>query len=389
MGRNTEAIVKFDPQKAVETEVVYEDPEADVMRLFYSPKRKLITGVSVIRDRINFQFFDEHRKIIQKNLQQKLPGKEIWVEDMNLDENKVLALTTSDRSRGVYYYYDFEKDEIIELADVAPWLDENKMAPMNPIKYQSRDGLTIRGYLTLPVGVEAKNIPVIVYPHGGPWLRDKWGFNPVVQFFANRGYAVLQVNYRGSSGYGVDFWMKGFKQWGQGMQDDVTDGVNWLIEQGIADKSQIAIFGYSFGGYMALCGLTSTPDLYRCGVSYVGITNIFTFLRDIPPAWSSYRSMIYEMVGDPEKDQDMLRKVSPYFNVDKITAPVFIAQGANDPKVNEAETEEMINKLRKKGIPVEYMLKEGEGHGYRNEENRIELFLNIEKFLEKNMGKQN
>ncbi|MBN2425295.1 MAG: S9 family peptidase [Calditrichaceae bacterium] len=385
LNRNTIALVKFDVENARETKIIFEDPEYDVWQMFLSHKRRTVTGLAVIRDRIQYHFFDEERKKIQKAVQARLPEEDLVIKDMNREETKILIQTFSDRTQGSYYFYDMENDYFTKLADMSPWLEEERMAGMTSIKYQARDGLTIRGYLTLPPGIEAKKLPVIIYPHGGPWLRDQWGFNPIVQFFANRGYAVLQMNYRGSAGYGKDFWMKGFKEWGRGIQNDITDGVQWLIEEGVADSSRIAIFGYSFGGYSALCGLVCTPDLYTCGISYAGITNIFTYLNDIPPTVEQYKKMFYEMIGDPVKDKDILIEASPYFHVDRIKVPVFIAQGANDPKVDVKETEEMVENLRKRDVKVEYMIKKNEGHGYKKEENRIELFSRIEEFLEKHI----
>lgn len=257
---------------------------------------------------------------------------------------------------------------------------------MKPIKYQSRDGLTINGYLTLPKGVEAKNLPVVVNPHGGPWARNHWGFNPEVQFLVNRGYALLQMNFRGSTGYGREFWEISFKQWGRTMQDDITDGVKWLIDQGIADPQRIGIYGGSYGGYATLAGLTFTPDLYTCGVDYVGVSNLFTFMNTIPPYWEPYRQMWYEMVGDPEKDAEMMKAASPVFHVDKIKAPLFVAQGANDPRVNKDESDQMVAALKKRGIDVPYMVKDNEGHGFRNEENRFDFYREMEEFLAKHLG---
>ena len=209
---------------------------------------------------------------------------------------------------------------------------EDELAEMKPIEYKSHDGLTIHGYLTLPIGKEAKNLPVVINPHGGPWHRDQWMFNPEVQFLANRGYAVLQMNFRGSTGYGRHFWEISFKQWGLKMQDDISDGVQWLIKQGIADPNRIAIYGGSYGGYATLAGMTFSPELYACGIDYVGVSNLFTFMKTIPPYWKPLLEMMYEMVGDINKDSAHLEATSPVFHADKIKAPLLIAQGANDPE---------------------------------------------------------
>ena len=266
------------------------------------------------------------------------------------------------------------------------------MATMNPVTYPSRDGLEIEAYLTLPAGQTletAKNLPVVVNPHGGPWARDTWGYNPEVQFLANRGYAVLQMNFRGSTGFGRKFKELSYKKWGQTMQDDITDGVQWLIDQGIADPTKIAIYGGSYGGYATLAGLTYTPDLYACGVDYVGVSNLFTFLNTIPPYWKPMLDMMYEMVGDPVKDSAMLAAYSPALNADKIKSPLFVAQGANDPRVNKAESDQMVAALKARGVDVDYMVKDNEGHGFHNQENRFDFYRAMENFLGKHLlGKE-
>ncbi len=386
LGRDKTAIVKFDLPTAKETEIIYQNPEVDVTTLLKSKKRKVITGVVYITDKRHYHFFDEQRKQLQKELESKLPGYEVVVTSMNRNEDKAMVRTYSDKTLGSYYFYDLNTKELKKLADVSPWLKEQYMADMKPIQFKSRDGLTIHGYLTLPKGVEPKNLPVVVNPHGGPWARDIWGFNPEVQFLANRGYAVLQINYRGSTGYGKKFWELSFKQWGKTMQNDITDGVKWLIKKGIADPKRIAIYGGSYGGYATLAGLTFTPNLYCCGVDYVGVSNLFTFMNTIPPYWKPYLDMFHEMVGDPKKDSLLLAEASPVLHADQIKAPLFIAQGAHDPRVNKAESDQMVEALRKRGVEVEYMVKENEGHGFHNEENRFDFYGAMEKFLAKHLG---
>ncbi|PID59465.1 MAG: S9 family peptidase, partial [Ignavibacteriae bacterium] len=234
LGRDKSAIVKYDLVNNKELEVIYEHPEVDVSRLLYSKKRKLLEGVAFTTWKTEYELFDEKTKEIFDDLESKLDGYEIVITSENKNEDKLLVRTYSDKSLGAYYMYDVNSKKLTKLVEVSPWLNEEFMAEMKPITYKSRDGLTINGYLTLPVGVEPKNLPVVVHPHGGPWARDSWGFSPTVQFLVNRGYAVLQMNFRGSTGYGREFWEKSFKQWGQTMQDDITDGVNWLIKEGIA-----------------------------------------------------------------------------------------------------------------------------------------------------------
>ena len=366
--------------------MLFEHPEVDVDRLMRSDKRKKITGVTFIVDKRHSHFFDEEREQLQKNLEERLPGYEVVITNSSEDERKVLVRTSSDRSLGAYYYFNLDTNEFMKLADVSPWLNEEELAEMKPITYTSRDGLTIHGYLTLPKGLKPKNLPVVMNPHGGPWARDVWGFNPTVQFLANRGYAVIQVNFRTSTGYGRKFVEAGFKQWGLAIQDDITDGVHWLIEQGIADSKRVGIYGGSFGGYATLAGVAFTPDLYACGVDYVGTSNLFTHIKAFPPYWESIRAMYYEAVGDPEKDKELYEKISPLFHADKIKVPMLVAQGANDPFVNKAESDQIVEALKKRGIEVEYMVKDNEGHGFRNEENRFDFYRAMERFLGKHLG---
>ena len=387
-GRDKAAIFKFDLNTAKEGKLIFENSEVDVYGLMRSKKRKVITGVSYTTDKRQMQFFDEWRENLQATLEGKLKGVEVAISQFSKDETKAIVVTYSDRSRGTYYYYDINADELVKLAELSPWLDENDMAEMQSISYKSRDGLTINGYLTLPKNYKkGDKLPIVVNPHGGPWARDNWGFDPQVQFLANRGYGVLQMNFRGSTGYGREFWEISFKQWGKTMQDDISDGVLWLIDEGIADSERIAIYGASYGGYATLAGLTFTPDLYACGVDYVGVSNIFTLLETLPPYWELGRQMMYEMIGDPETEKDLLKAASPLFHVDKIKAPLFVAQGANDPRVKQAEADQIVEALQSRGIDVPYMLKEDEGHGFYNEENQFDFYREMEVFLSKHLMK--
>jgi len=388
LGRDKSEIVIFDPAAGAETEVLFKHPDVDVEGLSYSRKRKVLTAATYTTDKVGRHFFDVEAEKMHNRVQTELPDYDVYFVSANRDEDKFLIRTYSDRSLGAYYFYDKSTDELKHLTDVSPWLDENNMAKMKPIQYTSRDGMTIHGYLTLPVGLEAKNLPLVVNPHGGPWARDHWGFNPEIQFLANRGYAVLQMNFRGSTGYGRAFWEASFKQWGLTMQDDITDGVKWLVEQGIADKERVAIYGGSYGGYATLAGLAYTPDLYKCGVDYVGVSNLFTFMNTIPPYWEPYREMLYEMVGNPQSDSLLLAAASPVFHADKITAALFVAQGANDPRVNKDESDQMVAAMKARGIDVEYLVKDNEGHGFRNEENRFDFYHAMETFLGKHMDNQ-
>ncbi len=386
LGRDKTAIYEYDIKEKKQTTLLYENPDVDVENLLRSDKRKKVTGVVFYKDKRQYHFLDEERAELQQDIESRLPGYEVQVANMSRDETKALVYAASDRTLGTYYFYDRTTSDFRKLADVGPWLVESELAEMKPITYTSRDGLTIHGYLTLPKGLKPKKLPVVVNPHGGPWGRDVWGYNPEVQFLANRGYAVLQVNFRTSTGYGRKFWEAGFKQWGLRIQDDITDGVRWLIDQGIADPKRVGIYGTSFGGYATLAGLAFTPDLYACGVDYVGVSNLFTLLKTIPPYWEPMRQMMYEMVGDPEKDKELYEKISPLFHADNIKVPVLVAQGANDPRVNKAESDQIVDALKKRGIEVMYMVKDNEGHGFRNEENRFDFYRAMEEFLGKHLG---
>ncbi len=385
LGRDKSAIVLFDIKNGKEIEELFSHPEVDVSKLMYSRKRKVLTAASFYTDKSHRHFFDAETKSMYQRIKKDLGEYEVGFNSTTRDETKFIIRTYSDRSLGAYYYYDKITDKLEKIVDVATWIDEQEMADMKPVKYTSRDGLTINGYLTLPKGAEAKNLPVIVNPHGGPWARDYWGFSPEIQFLANRGYAILQMNFRGSVGYGREFWECSFKQWGKTMQDDITDGVNWLIEQGIADPNRIAIYGASYGGYATLAGLAFTPDLYCCGIDYVGVSNMFSFMKTIPPYWKPFLDMMYEMVGDPVKDSLLLADASPALQAHKITAPLFIAQGANDPRVNKDESDQMVTAMKERGVEVEYMVKDNEGHGFHNQENQFDFYRAMEKFLKTHM----
>jgi dipeptidyl aminopeptidase/acylaminoacyl peptidase len=388
LGRDKSALVTFDPATGKEKEVLFETQEADIEGIDFSRKDKKLLSVSWTTDLEKEHFFDQDAEAMKKKLEEKLPGYQVSIGSTNKDENKFMIRTYSDKSRGAYYMFDKTSGELKKLADLTPWLNEKELCDMKPITYKSRDGLTIQGYLTLPKGYDPKNLPVVINPHGGPWARDYWGFNPEVQFLANNGYAVLQMNYRGSTGFGKSFWESSFKQWGRTMQDDISDGVKWLADQGIADPKRVAIYGGSYGGYATLAGLTLTPELYAAGVDYVGVSNMFTFMKTIPPYWKPMLDMFYEMVGNPKTDSLKLAEVSPVYHVDKIVAPLFVAQGANDPRVNKAESDQIVDALKKRGIAVEYMVKDNEGHGFHNEENRFDFYRSMLAFLDKHLKPQ-
>lgn len=387
LKRDKMAIVKYDLATGKEVgEPIFAHPEVDVSSLHYSRRHKVLTEVSYTTWKQQHHFFDEDRRARYESWRKALGDYEIVVVSKDKAEERFLLRTYSDRSLGAYYYYDDTLEQPKLVTEVSPWLEEEDMAPMKPVTYQSRDGLSIHGYLTLPLGYDGAPLPVVINPHGGPWVRDSWGYNPEAQLLAGCGYAVFQMNYRASTGYGRAFWEGGFKQWGLTMQDDITDGVNWLIAEGIADPEKVAIYGGSYGGYATLAGITFTPDLYICAIDYVGVSNLFTFMQTIPPYWKPYLDMLYAMVGHPEEDEEQMRATSPVFHVDKIRTPLFVAQGANDPRVNIDESDQIVRQLRSRGIEVPYLVKYNEGHGFQNEENRFEFYRTMLGFLGKYLG---
>jgi dipeptidyl aminopeptidase/acylaminoacyl peptidase len=384
-GRDKKALVTIDPARPDVETVVFVHPEVDLGGVSWSRLKKKLTEVNFVTAKIERRFFDSGTEAVYRRMAAKAPGMEITIQSATKAEDKFIVAASSDRTPGGRYIYDARADTMTLLAEINPKIAAADMAPMQPVKYTSRDGLTIHGYLTLPVGREPKGLPCIVNPHGGPWARDVWGYNPEVQFLANRGYCVLQMNFRGSTGYGRAFWQASFGQWGLKMQDDITDGVEWLVKQGIADKSRVGIYGASYGGYATLAGVAFTPELYAAAVNYVGVSNLFTFMNTIPPYWKPFLPKMYEMVGDPERDKERMTRTSPALNADKIRTPLMVVQGARDPRVNKAESDQMVAALKARGVDVPYLVKDNEGHGFRNEENQYEFYGAMEQFLGKHL----
>lgn len=380
-GRDRLALVIIDPADPEREQLVFTHDSVDLDGAVYSRLRQVLTMAAYQTDKPQRHFFDEITAQHYQRVSEKLPGYEIVLQSATRDESKFIVAAYNDRTPGSRHIYDAKKNTLDKLADINPYLPEHEMAAMRPIHYQSRDGLTIHGYLTMPIGYSGTHLPCVINPHGGPWARDGWGFNPEVQFLANRGYAVMQINFRGSTGYGREFWEASFGQWGLAMQDDITDGVHWLIDQGIADPARIAIYGGSYGGYATLAGITYTPDLYAAAVDYVGVSNLLTFMDSIPPYWKPMLEKMHSMVGDPEHDRERLVATSPALNADKIRTPLLIAQGAHDPRVNKDESDQMVAALQARGVKVEYIVKDNEGHGFHNDENKFEFYERMERFL--------
>jgi len=386
-NRDCLALVIIDPESPDQEQVIFEAPGVDLDGVGHSRLRHVLTAAVYQTDRVRYHFFDQLAAERHLRVTEALPGYEIALQSATRDERKFIVAAYNDRSPGSRHIYDDETGSLTKLADINPALPEGDMAEVRPVQYTTRDGLTIHGYLTLPRGREPRDLPCVVNPHGGPWARDSWGFNSEAQFLANRGYCVLQMNFRGSTGYGRAFWEASFGQWGLAMQDDITDGVQWLIDQGIADRSRIAIYGGSYGGYAVLAGITRTPELYAAAVDFVGVSNLLTFMNTIPPYWKPLLEKMYSMVGHPEKDRERLTATSPALNAQHIRTPLFIAQGANDPRVNKDESDQMVAALRSRGVDVEYMVKENEGHGFHNDENKFEFYERMEAFLSRHLGR--
>ena len=390
LHRDKLALVLMEPATATEVKLLYEDKDYDIASISYSRKRGKLLSVYCTGHRFPVRhYFDEEARLLRSRLEAHFPGLRVGIADCDKEEQTYIVYVGSDKTPGAYYLYDSINDSTSLISKLAPWLPEDEMSEMNAVTYTSRDGLTIEAYLSLPQGYSPENkdaisgLPVVVHPHGGPWARDCWGYSPLVQFLCNRGYAVFSMNFRGSTGRGRRFLELSYGQWGLTMQDDITDGVRYLINSGIASPDRIAIYGASYGGYAALAGAAFTPELYACAVDYVGVSNLLTFMNTIPPYWRPMLEMMYEQVGNPKTDRKRLEATSPALHADRIKCPLLIAQGANDPRVNKAESDQMVQALRNRGVEVEYIVKDNEGHGFQNEENRFEFYRAMEKFFNK------
>ncbi len=387
---NTNEIVLYDLKKNKVIKKVYSNPTFDVGGLRLSKKRAYeIDYFSYNGEKRHIEPVSDAYKKLHAKFKKQFGDKQFSISDVTDDENKFLLSVGSDKLYGTYYFYDATKDSFKKILDVMPQLIEDDMAEMRPIKFKSRDGLMIYCYLTVPNGIKrGEKVPLIVNPHGGPYgVRDSWGFNPETQLFASRGYATLQVNYRGSGGYGKEFFLAGNKQIGRKMLNDLEDAVAHVKKEKWIDNDRIAIYGGSYGGLATLGSLVKTPDLYTCGVDYVGVSNLFTFFDAFPPYWKPYLGQVYEQWYNPEDENDkkIMKEVSPALNVDKITKPLFVIQGANDPRVNIEESDQIVNNLRERGFDVPYMVKYNEGHGFGHEGNRIELYKTMMGFFAKHL----
>lgn len=388
-GVNLTRLVLFDPETGKE-EPVESDPmtRVDLEDVGFSNMSDELTYTLYIDDRQRYYFKDKALAEDYKFLQKKLPNRELSFDSSTKDETTWLISAFSDTEPGEKYLFDRKSKKLELQYRVREKLPREALSEMKAIRYKSSDGLEIPAYLALPRGVAAKNLPTIILPHGGPWGRDRWGYDSMSQFLTNRGYAVLMPNFRASTGYGKKFLDAGNGQWGDKMQDDLTWGAKYLISQGISDPKRLGIMGGSYGGYATLAGVTYTPDLYAAGVAIVAPSNLITLLEAIPAYWEAQRTMFYKRMGDPTtaEGKAQLMRQSPLTQADKIKTPLLVVQGANDPRVNKREADQIVIALRDRGFAVEYMVAPDEGHGFARPVNNMAMLALTEKFLAKHLG---
>jgi dipeptidyl aminopeptidase/acylaminoacyl peptidase len=383
-GANAARLVRLDIATGAPS-VLAGDDRFDVSGVVFHPDTREVQMVGFTRARREWTVVDPAIVPDVDAIRRLNPGDFEIVDRTHADDVWVIAFTR-DTEAVSYWRYERANRTGRLLFTTRPELARHTLADMRPVAFPARDGLPLEGYLTLPPGLPPRGLPTVLVVHGGPWVRDEWGYDPETQWLANRGYACLQVNYRGSTGYGKAFLNAGNREWGGKMHDDLVDAVRWAVDQGVADRERVAIYGGSYGGYAALAGATLTPDLFRCAVDIVGPSNLITFIETIPPYWSTFLAMLHERVGNPEADAEFLRARSPLTYVDRIRIPMLIAQGANDPRVKRAESEQIVGAMKDKGIPHEYLVFEDEGHGFAKPENRLAFYAVAERFLARHLG---
>jgi dipeptidyl aminopeptidase/acylaminoacyl peptidase len=386
--RDKAAIYEYNFKTKTFGKLVYEHDQIDCCGLIMNEKKEDMVGVAWMVGKPEREYLDERWKSIMASIDKALPDTINTITSTDDEETIGVVVAQNSTQPAKYYLFDFKENTLEWLVDSRPWIDPAKMAEMKPYSFKARDGMTMHGYLTLPPGSDGKNLPLVVNPHGGPWARDGWGFNPEHQFLANRGYAVLQVNFRGSTGFGREHLMSSWKQWGQAMQNDITDAAQWAVAQGIADPNRMCIYGGSYGGYATMAGLTYTPDLYKCGINYVGVTDLPLLFSTAPDSWAAGEEQMKVMVGDPKAEKEFLEEWSPANHADRIKANVFMAYGLQDPRVNIKHAQVMEDGMKKAGVDYELMIKKDEGHGFRKQENRFDFYGKMETFLADNLGRQ-
>ena len=386
-GSDLMRLVELDPADGSEREIDRDD-EADLSGPVISGLTGELLGAMYLRDRVELHAFDERLAADWEALRELHPG-DPHITGQDEQETRWVVTFDDDRDPGATYLYDRATRTAEFLYRSRPWLDPEVLAPMKPVTITSRDGLALHSYLTLPLGVDPVGLPAVLVVHGGPWARDAWGYDPEAQLLANRGYAVLQVNYRGSSGFGKAFMHAAEHEFAGKMHDDLLDGVDWLVSEGIADPARIAIYGGSYGGYAALVGASFTPDVFAAAISVVGPSSLVTLIRSFPAYWRPLLAgSWFRYVGDPD-DPDQLADLearSPMTRVDDITAPLLVIQGANDPRVTKPESDQIVAALRARGVEVEYIVKDDEGHGFVRPENRMDVYRAVERFLARHLG---
>jgi len=385
LGSDVTRLVRLDATTGKELELIATDARCDVGGI-------MVNDVSHKVEAVGFNYLRNEWKVIDPALAadfdaiKKVKDADFTVVSRDRADRTWIVAYSDDDGPVASYAYDRKSKKATFLFVNQPALEKAQLATRKPVVITARDGVKLVSYLTCPVGVPAKNLPLVLYVHGGPWARDQWGYDPTAQWLANRGYAVLQVNFRASTGFGKKFLHLGDRQWGGTMQDDLTDAVKWATAQGIADPKKVAIMGGSYGGYATLAGLTFTPDVYNCGVDIVGPSNLKTLLQSIPPYWATIKKTFDVRMGEVDKDSVFNQKVSPLFHVDNIKAPLLIGQGQNDPRVNVRESDQIAAAMRAKNLPVEYIVYSDEGHGFARPENRMDFYGRAEVFLSKQLG---
>ncbi|MFN7967203.1 MAG: S9 family peptidase [Acidobacteriota bacterium] len=386
LGSDTTRLVRIDAASGAELEEIVQHPQCDVGGVMLHPDTRAVQLVGFNYLRQEWRFFDPQVEA-DFALLRTVESGDVYCVSRNSADTVWIVAFTHDAGPVAWYHFDRATRQARKLFVNQPELLEYTLAPMEPLTIASRDGMTLPAYLTRPLDAGPGPYPMVLYVHGGPWARDTWGYDPSSQWLANRGYAVLKVNYRGSTGFGKQFINAGNYQWGVGtMQHDLTDAVQWAIANGIADPKRVAIMGGSYGGYATLAGLAFTPELYACGIDIVGPSNIRTLLQSVPPYWKPMRKIFDLRVGAADQDEDWNRKISPCFHADKVRAPLIIAQGANDPRVKIAESDQMVEAMRAQGNEVAYVVYPDEGHGFARPDNRLDFYGRVEEFLRDHLG---
>jgi dipeptidyl aminopeptidase/acylaminoacyl peptidase len=393
-GRDTGALVQID-LATKKSRVIAEDPKADTSGMIMHPTKHTLEAVGFEYDKLRWKVLDKSIKKDLDALDKLAPGAQVRIDSRTLDDKTWIVSTSSEQHPGRYYVWDRKKQKATFLFAVQPELEKQPLVKMWPVEIKSRDGLTLMSYLSLPAASDANNdgkadkpTPMVLYVHGGPWARDSWGFEPIAQLMANRGYAVLSVNYRGSTGFGKKFMNASNLQWSKKMHDDLLDAVQWAVDEKVTSKETVCILGGSYGGYATLVGVTLTPDVFRCGVDLVGPSNLLTFMASIPAYWAPAIALLHSRVGNPgtAEGKALLVAASPLTHVANIKKPLLILQGKNDPRVKEAESEQIVGAMQKARLPVTYALFPDEGHGFARPENNIAFIAITEAFLSAHLG---